>query len=183
MSEYKVASRYAKALIDLHLAANNLEKGFKDMKEFIDTLKKNPALTTFLKSPIIHGHKKIAVMKAVFENNLGKDTIGFFTLIIEKKREYYLPAIAAVFIEQYQKIMKIGTAEVKSAIGLDAATNEEIRRFIEKLTGKKIEMTSKIDPSLIGGIVIKTGDTLYDASISGSLQKVKQELLNTYISK
>lgn len=183
MSEHKVAGRYAKALVDLYQATGKLEDACKDIRSFREVLKKNPALVNLLKSPIIHGDKKSAVMNAVFEKSFSKDVITFFNLIIKKKREYFLPAIADAFIDQYNDIKNIGTAEVRSAIALDAKTSDEIRSFVEKLTGKSIELTSAVEPALIGGVVIRTGDKLYDASISGNLQKVKQELLNTYISK
>ena len=130
MSEHKVASRYAKALIDLHQGANTLDQGYKDIKEFADILAKTPPLSSLLKSPIIHGHKKIAVMNSIFEKSFQKITMAFFTLIIHKKREYYLHAIAQAFIEQYQTIKNIGTAEVSSAVALDAKTNEEILSLI-----------------------------------------------------
>ncbi len=183
MSEYRVANRYAKALIDLLVEKNMLDQGFRDIKEFHDILAKTPPLSSLLKSPIIHGHKKIAVLNAIFEKSFMKETMGFFHIIIQKKREYYLNAISEAFIAQYQLIKNIGVAEVRSAIALDAKTNNEIKLFIEKFTGKQIEVTTVVDPKLIGGIIIHTEDKLYDASISGSLVKAKQELLNTYISK
>ncbi|MFA6259890.1 MAG: ATP synthase F1 subunit delta [Bacteroidia bacterium] len=183
MSEYKVANRYAKALVDLLQQNNTLDAGFKDMREFHALLLKTDPLMNLLKSPIIHGHQKMAVLQAIFGKSFLKVTMDFFALIIEKKREYYLQTIAEVFIEQYQLIKNIGTATVKSAIALDANTNDAIRKFIESFTGKQIEVTSVVDPKIIGGIIIHSDNKLYDASITGSLYKAKQELLNTYISK
>jgi len=183
MSEFKVANRYAKALVDLLQNNNNLDKGYKDMVEFKEVLRKNPALMSLLKSPIIHGHKKVAVMRAVFEKSFMKETMDFFALVIEKKREFYLDVIAEMFVEQYNEIRNIGTATVTSAVSLDASTQESVRKFIEKFTGKTIELTSVVDSSLIGGIIIHADNRLYDASIAGNLNKAKQQLLNTYISK
>lgn len=183
MSEYKVANRYAKALIDLLQQNNTLDAGFKDMREFHSLLLKTFPLMSLLKSPIIHGHQKLAVLQAIFGKDFLKETMDFFALIIQKKREYHLQTIAEAFIEQYQLIKNIGTATVKSAIALDTKTNDEIRKFIEEFTGKKIEVTSVIDPNIIGGIIIHADNKLYDASITGGLHKAKQELLNTYISK
>lgn len=182
MSEYRIAHRYAKALVDLYQERKELDTGYRDMKAFHEVLTNNPALVNLFKSPIIHSFKKSGVMNAVFQSFLSQTTMDFFSVIIRKKREYFLYQIAQAFIEQYHDIMNIGTAEVKTAVALDAKTAEDIQKFIEQFTGKKIQVSTRVDESLIGGIVIRTGDTLYDASISGSLKKAKQELINSYIS-
>ena len=80
MSEHKVAHRYAKALIDLNREQNALEQGYKDMKEFITVFRKNPALVSIFKSPIVHGYKKIDILKAIFGKSLSKTTIDFFVI-------------------------------------------------------------------------------------------------------
>jgi F-type H+-transporting ATPase subunit delta len=78
---------------------------------------------------------------------------------------------------------QITTAKVTTAQELTEANTQEIKSLIEKGTGKTVILDSKVDPSLIGGLVVQIEDKLYDASISGKLRKAKQELLNTYISK
>ncbi|MFN5885317.1 MAG: FoF1 ATP synthase subunit delta, partial [Bacteroidota bacterium] len=72
---------------------------------------------------------------------------------------------------------------IKTAVALDEKTYAEVKDFIAKSTGKNIELKTTVQPELIGGIVVKMEDRLFDASIKGKLQQVKQELLNTYISK
>ena len=77
----------------------------------------------------------------------------------------------------------ITTATVTTASEMSSQTLQDITQLIEKNTGKKVIINSKINPSLIGGMVVQIEDKLFDASISGKLRKAKQELLNTYISK
>ena len=77
----------------------------------------------------------------------------------------------------------MANATVKSAVQLSDDVLNEIKGHIESQTGKKINLTATVSPDLIGGVVVQVGDKLFDASISGKLSKLKQELLNSYISK
>ncbi len=183
MSETRVASPYAKALIDLSIEQKNLEVILSDIKDFLANIKRNPQLDVMLKSPVIKGQDKIAILKKVFGKNYQKSTMDFFELIITKNRAYYLDVIAKIFIEQYNTFNNIMQATVKTAQTIDDKLKEEIKQFIEKYMGKKVELKSIVDPKLIGGLMIQMDDKLFDASISGKLNKLKQDLLNTYISK
>jgi F-type H+-transporting ATPase subunit delta len=183
MSEFRGAIRYAKALIDLSVEQKSLEQIHGDMKDFLAVLKKNPALEATLKSPVIIGEKKFAVLKLIFGKSMHANSIAFFQIIIRKNRGMFLKAIAEAFIVQYNLIKNIARAEIKTAVALDEKTYAEVQDFIAKSTGKNIELKTTVQPELIGGIVVKMEDRLFDASIKGKLQQLKQELLNTYISK
>ncbi len=183
MSEFRGAGRYATALIDLSQEQNNLEVIYNDIKVFLSVLKQNPALEATLKSPVIIGEKKFAVLKKIFGSTFQANTISFFQIIIRKNRGMFLKAIAEAFILQYNGLKNIARAEVKTAIALDEKTYAEVKDFIARSTGKNIELQTIVDPTLVGGIVVKMEDRLFDASIKGSLQKIRKELLNTYISK
>lgn len=183
MSEFRAAGRYAKSLVDLSQERNLLEQVYTDINFFLSVYKQNPAMQAMLTSPIITSDKKMAVLQKVFGSKVQPLTIQFFEIITRKNRSTYLATIAQAVINQYNDIKNIATATVMSAVALDAKNYDEIKSFISSSTGKNIELQTIVDPKLIGGIVIKIGDKLFDASIAGSLNKVKQELLNTYISK
>jgi F-type H+-transporting ATPase subunit delta len=183
MSEQRVSGRYAKSLIDLAIEQNKLEVINADILAFSSALKANPSLGKMLKSPIVQGDKKFAVIQKVFAASFDKMTMSFMDIVIRKKREYYLPDIAIAFIGQYNEINKITTAKVKTAVAVSDAVIAEVRTFIEQQTGKKVILETAVDADIIGGLVIQMEDKLYDASISGKLRKAKQDLLNTYISK
>lgn len=183
MSEFRVANRYAKSLLDLSKEQNSLDVVFSDMKTFLDVMTKSPELEKMLKSPLIHGDKKMSVINLLFGKSFHKNTLAFFDIIIRKKREFYLKGVAKAFVEQYNKLNNVAIASVKTATAIDQSVLEEIRLFIEKQTGKKIEVKFQVEPELIGGLVVQMDDKLFDASISGKLQKIKNDLLNSYISK
>jgi F-type H+-transporting ATPase subunit delta len=183
MSEHRVASRYAKSLIDLSKEQQIIDTVKQDLIVFQQTLHQNISLQSILKSPVVANGDKIAILKKVFEKSFHKLTIDFFTLVVRKNRSSVLESISQAFMEQYNEFNNIISASVKTAQAIDATVTAEVIRFIETQSGKKVALTATVDPSLIGGLVIQIGDNLYDASISGKLNKVKQNLLNTYISK
>ncbi len=183
MSELKVAARYAKSLIDLSKEQHNLETVMNNMKDFLLTLKKNPQIEIIMKSPVVATDDKIAVLRKIFAKSYEKNMMSFFEIIVNKNRSYFLKMIAEVFVDQYNELNNIMKASVKTASAIDEKTYNEVKKFMEKYTGKTIELDATVDPKLIGGLVIQMNDKLFDASISGQLYKVKQELLNTYISK
>lgn len=183
MSEFRVVNRYAKSLLDLSKEQNNVDVVFNDMKTFLDVLSKSAELENMLKSPLINGDKKLAVIHKIFSASFHKNTLAFIDIIVRKKREFYLKGVAKAFVEQYNKLNNVAIASVKTATAIDQSVLEEIRVFIEKQTGKKIEVKFQVEPELIGGLVVQMDDKLFDASISGKLLKIKNDLLNSYISK
>ncbi len=170
-------------MIDLAIEQNKLEAIHADILAFSAAIQATPSLGKMLKSPIVQGDKKFAVIQKAFAASFDKLTLSFMDIVIRKKREYYLPDIATAFIGQYNEINKITTAKIKTAVAVSDTVVSEVRTFIEQQTGKKVVLETAVDADLIGGLVIQMEDKLYDASISGKLKKAKQDLLNTYISK
>lgn len=183
MSEVRVSGRYAKSLIDLAIECKVLDVVYADMLTIKATAAAVPSMESMFKSPIIKSEKKDAILKQIFDGKLNAITSSFITLVVNKKREFFLLDIVAAFIDQYNEINKITTAHIKTASAISEGVQAEVKAFLEKQTGKHVILNNSIDPSLIGGLVIQIEDRLYDASISGKLKKAKQELLNTYISK
>lgn len=183
MSEYRVSARYAKSILDLANEQKCIDAILADMNTFIATVASNKELRNLLSSPIINGDKKMSVLKSVFEKGFQALTISFFAIVIRKKRENLLVDIAKNFVAQYNEMHHIATATVKSAIALSEQALNEIKSHIELQTGKKVSLSTKVEADLIGGVVVQIGDRLFDASIAGKLGKLKQELLNSYISK
>lgn len=176
MSEIRIASRYAKSLIELANEQNAGDAVFSDMELFSNTCKVSKDLVIMLKSPIILGSKKRQVLEASF-TNFHKLTRLFMDTVIRKGREAFLPLIAKELVRMYNEQHNIATATVTTATLLDAKALADIQRVLEQKTGKKIELETEVDPSLIGGLVVRMGDSLFDASIANQLKKIKKELV------
>lgn len=176
MSVTRIASRYAKSLLDLAVEQKKLDKVLEDIKVFQEYLK-NRDLYLMFKSPIVNITKKQAVVKALFEGKLDTLVLSFFGIILRKNREMYLPEIAEEFINQYKVMNEITTATLVTATEMSAESIEKIRKALleSDVTAKKLELHTEINPDLLGGFVIKIGDKLYDASISHKLDQLKKQ--------
>ena len=123
MSAGRVASRYAKSLIDLAKEQGLLERIHEDVQSFIEATKSRDFLL-FIKSPIIHADKKRKTMEAIFGDSLHKMTSSFINILINKGRESHLAEIAESFIQQYQDLKHISTVRLTSATKLSEETLE-----------------------------------------------------------
>ena len=177
MSVARIAGRYAKSLIDLAQEQGKLETILGDMSAF-KTATENKDLHMMLKSPIINTTKKRNILKSLFGESFDEMTMAFVNIVLTKGREEFLPEICQEFVGQYQQIKNITSATVISATALKEDTLEKIKDKIrtEMTDGNgDVQVTTKVDASLLGGFVIEIGDKLYDASVATSLKNLRKE--------
>lgn len=184
MSAVKLASRYAKSLLDLAVEQNQLEAVHKDILYCDAVLKASREFTLLLKSPIIHSDKKLSIINSVLGTNVGALTLSFFKIMVNKRREAYLVDITKEFIRQYNVVKNITPIKVKSAVALDAETlNSIISKVKAQASLKDTEVTVEVDESLIGGFIVQYEDKLVDASVSKNLKQLRKDLSdNKYIN-
>lgn len=183
MSEYRIASRYAKSLLDLSVEKNLLEEVNKDMQLLTAVADENRDLVLMLKSPIITHNKKLGVMKKVFEGKVNDLTMSFFTLLTKKAREQYLLLVAKEFHHQYNAHKGIQEATVTTTFPLSDNLKKDFIGIVEKISNKKVELTEKLDESLIGGFVLRIGDRQIDDSVSSKLKALRLELMTNQYEK
>ncbi len=175
----KAAARYAKSLIDLSTEQNVLEEMMKDMVLFEEVVDQNSELEAILKNPIVPLDKKAGILNDVFGNKVHQITQSFLKLVVNKGRSGILFETSKQFINQYQFIKGIVTAEVTSATALTDDNKTEIVSLVKKELGaKEVLIKEKVDEKLIGGFILKVGDKQFDASIAGGLNKLKKEFAN-----
>lgn len=175
MKQTKAANRYATSLLELSLEKGNLDQVAADMKYFSETVAENRDLALMLTSPIIDGAKKAEVFKMIF-GQFEPLTMSFFDLITKNGRESVLPEIAVSFDAKVKEHKGIFPVELVTAVALDEATKKTILAKVDASVNGTLEVTETIDPSLIGGYIIKMGDKQIDASISNQLNNLKQRL-------
>lgn len=175
MAESRVAYRYAKALIELAQEKNVLEQVHTDMQFFVQTIDNNRPLYLMLQSPIVPHAKKFNVMRDLFQSRLHPITFSIFEIITRKNREEVLYSVAKAFHELYNRYKNIHVAHVTTTFPLDDSLRTQFRQMAGETLGKKIELEEKIDPSLIGGFILRVGDKQIDQSIKSKLQKLEQE--------
>lgn len=176
MSDFRVASRYAKALFDLSLEQKKADKVYQDMVLVEKVCHENRALVTTLKNPIVRSDYKQRVLVQLFQKNVEPATLAYFKLICKKNRAQTLPDASKVFISLYNDYKGIVQSTVTTAAALSDASRKDFESIIAKSTGKKVELEVKTDPTLIGGYILRIGDRQIDDSIKTKLNDLKREL-------
>ena len=174
MGQSRATIRYAKALFQLAVEQDTLEQSYQDMVLLDAACTENKELLLLLKSPIVKTDKKLKILEEIFGTKINKVIMSFINIITTKKREGLLALMASSFIALYKKHNKIGTATVISATPLDKALRAEMISFIKKNGDKNVELTEKIDESIIGGAIIRMGDKQLDASVSREISELRQ---------
>ncbi len=179
MSVIRIASRYAKSLLDLAKDQNVMDEVVKDMEGFAKMVE-NRDLYLLLKSPIINAGKKADVFNALFEGKVNKLTKAFLDISLRKGREAYLPEIADEFLNQYKRMKGISSVKLTTAAPVSDASLEAIKAKLlaSDVTDQAVELETHIDESLIGGFVVQIGDKLIDASVSHKLAQLSKEMTN-----
>lgn len=184
MSDIRVASRYAKSMLDLALEQGMLEQVQQDMALFAKTVKENRDFDLFLSNPIINHGKKLAILKSLFTGKVSDLTLKFYLLITQKNREAILASVATEFEKQYNAYKGIAIAHVTTAVPLTPELRSQIGQKVSQETGKTIQLRENVDPTLIGGMVLRIGDNQLDGSIRTNLRNLRNKFKeNPYINK
>jgi F-type H+-transporting ATPase subunit delta len=175
MKGSKVAARYAKALLETSIEKGIVDQVANDMNHLHETQEQNRELVSLFNSPIVGADKKIDILKEVF-TAFEPTTADFVELITKNGRENHLPEIAASFAEQVREHKGIVLIEIISATALNEETRNTILTKVQANVKGTLEVTERIDESIIGGFIVKMGDRRIDASVSNQLNKLKQSL-------
>ena len=175
MAGSKVASRYAKAFLELVSEKGELDKALSDMELVLSTTEENRELLMLLKSPVVNTDKKVKILSEIYGKQLSEASMLFIKLIAKNRRESALPEIAQAFVAQYKAIKGITSATVTSATVLSDDAKKKIADLVQKEVGGSVELSTEINPDLIGGFVLRIGDKQLDTSILNKVNKLKQE--------
>lgn len=172
----KVAARYAKALLGLAVEQKTLAHIHQDMVGLAQACTTHPTLLHTLQSPIIKHDKKLEVLRAIFQHKVHTLTLRFLTLVTQKRREAWLPAIAQAFLAQHDEYQGIKKAHVTTTFPLSDELALQLQQIVQKMTpAKQVELDQHIDPTLLGGYVLQVEDKRLDQSLRKRLRLLKKE--------
>jgi len=185
MSNARLASRYAKSLIDLATEQNQLETVYADMKYIQSVCKASSEFVNLLRSPIINADQKNNIIGVVTKDKVSSLTNSFTVLIVKKGRESALPEIATAFVEQYNEIKGIHQVTLTTAVQVSDDLKKSIEEKVKSVHQfASVELTTKTDEAIIGGFVLEFNNNIVDASIARDLRDIKKQFLNNeFISK
>lgn len=165
---------YASAIFATGLEDNCLEEindGLKVIKEVLDS---DPMFADFLLSPAIPKEERVKAVEESFGKILNKNLTAFFCILTAKGHIKDLDECIEVFNEYYKESMKKSEATVTSAVDLTGEQKDKLRKKLEKMSGRELTISYRIDKSLIGGIIVETDGTRLDGSIKRRLKEIKE---------
>jgi F-type H+-transporting ATPase subunit delta len=177
MNASKSAGRYAKAILELVNIQDCLVPVEKDLASFLQVVSTSDDLRIFLDSPVVRGDKKMIVLQRIF-SDFNPITLRFFALVVKNRREKHLIEMAHAFEALVQKQRGMVSGTLTSSVPLSADTKALIIQKIASSFEGQLVLTEEIDPSLMGGFVVRVADKQLDASVSSKLNKLRQELVN-----
>lgn len=178
MSVFKVASRYAKSLLDLVNEQGNLDQNKADVEYIAAVIRSSTELQAVLSNPIIKIDKKQQILRALFNDKVSAEVLSFLDIMVRKGRGSILYATTLEFVREYNELKGIVNAEVTSATALSQTNLEALQAKIAEQINAQVILTNKVDETLIGGFVVTVGDRQVDASIAGKLNKLERHFNN-----
>lgn len=184
MKGTRAALRYAKATLNLAKEKKLAEEVNQDMILIRDTIEENNDLEIMLKSPVIKSARKRAVLIAVFKEKINDITKGLIDVLIENKRLNLLPLVAKEYIVIYDFMKGVEVAQVTTAVPLTKELEKTLLKRIHESVDTQVSLVNVVDPSIIGGFVLRVGDKEYDSSVAYRLEDLLSQFEdNEYISK
>ena len=173
-----VSKVYGDALYEEAMEKNVLSDWFDEVQALEVIFRENSDLVQFLNHPQNIKEEKIKVMENIFSGKISDGLMGFLVIVIEKGRQNDILPICDYFIERVKEYKKIGIVKVTSAVSLSDEQKARIeKRVLETTAYVSLETSYTVDPSLLGGLVIRIGDRVVDSSVKTHLEELKRDLL------
>jgi len=178
LTDNKVAARYARALFEAAADSGKLDEVVADLNAVQDLFKALPELSRFLENPSIPGHEKIDFAKSQLIPKVNAWVGNLLGLMIQNKRITAFPALIDQLADLINKRDNIAKAEAITAAELDNAQLDKLRQALESRYGfSKVLLSNRVEPSILGGVIVKLQDQVIDGSFSGRLESLRKQLV------
>ena len=173
-----IASRYARALVEVILERKtDPDTARQQLNSIVDAVHESDELRRVWESPAVSAEQKRVVLDAIVRQIGAATPIrNFIAVLIDHRRIAMLNDVAKQFDNELNAQLGLAEAKISSARPLSADGKQQLELQLERLTGKKVRAHYSSDPELLGGVVVRVGSTIYDGSVRGQLEKMKQEL-------
>lgn len=175
-----IARNYAETLLELARRSGGdqaIEAYGRALEEVSELLRREPRVREFLATPRVTTDERKRAMEATFEGRVPEPFLRFLLVVVEKRRQTLLREIAAEYVKLVDELSGRVRAHVTTAREADRALQDEIVATLEKRLGKTIIPSFTADPALLGGVVIRVGDEIYDGSIRRRISRLKRRMM------
>jgi F-type H+-transporting ATPase subunit delta len=170
------AKRYAQAVFTLAKEQNTLDAWQSDLA-LLDNIVRDHQVVTYLTNPTITADKKVGTIESALNSNVQPETRNLVKLLVERDRAALIPEIREIFDDEVRTERGVAVANVTTADPLSDAERDLVRNKLETMTGKTVELALKVDPAIIGGIIIRIGDQEIDGSVRNKLERMRARLI------
>lgn len=178
MSSQAVARRYAVALADVVLSRGEAQEVREELALWDEMLRSNAQLLEVFRHPAIPYERKRGVLEELIKRTQPRPTTAnFLKVLLQNQRLSELSEVSAQFVQELDRRSNVVTAQVTTARPLTSDAQEALRARLGELTGSTVRLQFEVDEDLIGGVVTRIGSTLYDGSVRGQLQQIKQRMI------
>jgi F-type H+-transporting ATPase subunit delta len=171
----ELAQVYARALFEVARERDKLDLLREQLGQFADALDEHRELTTFFFSPYFSTNEKQEGLERIL-SGAEENLVNFVELLIEKHRMPVIFRIRQEYERLWDEENRVLPVEITSAIELDTATTENLGRTIGEQTGRKVQLAAHVDPDILGGIVVRIGNSILDASIRNRLEQLRRQV-------
>ena len=171
-----IANRYAEALFQLSEEENITKEIYNELHDVVEVIKNNKELDNVLKSPLVAKNEKTQLIEALFNNKINNDLKNFLKILVEKGRISSLKSIELTFKELLNDKHNIIEGTVISAIALTEKQVKELEEKLSKKYNKNVTLENEVDQSILGGVLVRLGNTQIDGSVKTRLDNIKDQL-------
>lgn len=171
-----VAKRYASALFDIAFEEQTYEKIKDELNFILDCLKSEPQLYQLLKSPLIAIQEKKDIIFSIFNNRVSQEVFNFLRIIIDKRREGHIEAIVNEYQALADRVKNKVDAVAITAVPMDKQDLLKLQANLSMSSGKNVQLQNQIDPTVIGGVLVKIGDKVIDGTVKSRLAQMQEQL-------
>jgi len=182
MLNKSVARRYAEAFFSIAREANKMDEFSAELGKIVQTIKETEGLGEYFAHPLVPAKEKKELANKLFAQAVSPMTLNFLLLVIDKKRETYLELIHQEYEDMADDSRNIKKAELISAMPVSDQDVQILADNLSRSTGKTIKLDLSVDPTMIGGLKIRVGDKIIDASVAKKLEMLKKNLTAAKIS-
>ncbi len=177
MKSHELANRYAKALYELAVDNRSVDMVFAHLRALNETLSKDKGTHDFLISPMVSAADREKVLKAALDNKgVAREVTDLVYLLARNDRMALFPELVQAFEAQADAANNVCRGTVRSATVLGQAERQRVEETVERVLKKKVILTYKVDPTVIGGLVAQVGSYTFDDSIDSHLKRMNEEL-------
>ncbi len=182
MLNKSVARRYAEAFFSIAQEAGKIDDYQNELGKIVQTIEEVADLKEYFAHPLLPAKEKKEVATKIFSTAVSSITLNFLLLILDKKRQTYLELIYKEYEEMADETRNIKKAELISAMPVSDQDVNALSDNLSRSTGKTIKLALTIDPAILGGVKIRIGDKIIDASVAKKLEMLKKNLTAAKIS-